>query len=177
LRQTRLLLRDSELGNTASELAAATPYLAETAAASPGLFGEIELLSRCATGVLEPTGNIVVSDAGPGFDFTTGQSNFREFFYSLVQQAGETQNFDGNGRYLRFQSGGGDELVQTDNPGGPFQQTRNYGNAVEVPIGVRPVVDGALPEFRMDVPCYRNDVPLVNGPEAAIGAPSPRAAP
>ena len=177
LEQTRLLLRDAELGGTASMLAAATPYLARTASDSIGLFGEMELLSRCATNVLEPTGNVEVVDAGPGFDFSTDQSNFREFLYGTVQQAAESQNFDGNGRYLRFQSGGGDELLQTDNPGGPFQQTRNYGNAIEVPIGVRPVVDGTPPEIRMDQPCFQQEVPDINGPAAAIGAPSPRAAP
>jgi phospholipid/cholesterol/gamma-HCH transport system substrate-binding protein len=177
LRQARLLLRDSELGGTAQTLAAATPYLAQTASESIGLFSEIELLSRCATDVLEPTGNVVVTDSGPGFDFTTSQSNFREFLYGAVQQAGETQNFDGNGRYLRFQSGGGDELLQTDNPEGPFQQTRNYGKAVEAPIGVRPVVDGTPPEFRMDQACFQQDVPDINGPAAVVGAPSPRPAP
>jgi ABC-type transporter Mla subunit MlaD len=177
LDQMQLLLRDAELGGAARQLAAATPGLARTASNSIGLFSEVELLSRCATDVLEPTGNVVVNDTGPGFDFDTGQSNFREFLYGLVQQAGETQNFDGNGRYLRFQSGGGDELVQTDNPGGVIQQTRNYGNTIEAPIGVRPVVDGSPPPFRMDQACFRSEVPDINGPAAAVGAPSPRPAP
>ena len=118
-----------------------------------------------------------VSSVLPGTDFSTGQPNFYEFLYALVQQTGETQNFDGNGRYLRFQSGGGGQLVQTDQPGGGFENTRNYGNAFEVPAGVRPVVDGDLPAFRMDVDCHTNALPDVNGPQADIGAPSPRSAP
>ena len=181
LEQARGLLRDSELGGTAAILANATPPLAQTASASAGLFNEIGLFSRCATDVLEPTGNLVVSDdvssVLPGTDFSTGQPNFYEFLYALVAQTGETQNFDGNGRYLRFQSGGGGELVQTDEPSGGFMGTRNYGNAFEVPAGVRPVVDGDRPPFRMDVDCYRNDLPNVNGPAAAIGSASPRSAP
>jgi phospholipid/cholesterol/gamma-HCH transport system substrate-binding protein len=181
LNQARGLLRGSELGGTASILAGSTPDLAETAAGSAGLFDQIGLLSRCASDVLEPTGNLVITDdvssVLPGTDFSTGQPNFHEFLFALVQQTGETQNFDGNGRYLRFQSGGGDDLVQTDQPGGGFQNTRNFGNAYEVPAGVRPIVDGDKPPFRMDVDCYTNDIPDVNGPEAAIGSPSPRSAP
>jgi phospholipid/cholesterol/gamma-HCH transport system substrate-binding protein len=181
LDQARGLLRNSELGGTARILAGATPDLADTASAAGGLFDEIGLISRCATDVLEPTGNLVIDDdvssVLPGTDFSTGQPNFYEFMFSLVQQTGETQNFDGNGRYLRFQTGGGDDLVQTDQPGGGFLNTRNYGNAFEVPAGVRPVVNGDLPPFRMDVNCHTNALPAVNGPEAAIGPPSPRAAP
>ena len=181
LDQARGLLRDSELGGAASLLAAATPNLAATARIAPDLFDEVGLLSRCATDVLEPTGNIVVQDdvssVLPGVDFTTGQPNFHEFLYGLVQQTGEVQNFDGNGRYLRFQSGGGDELVQADQPGGGFQNTLNFGNAFEVPAGVRPVVAGDPPPFEMGTPCHTSDIPDVNGPQAAIGAPSPGSVP
>ncbi|MEJ7875099.1 MAG: MlaD family protein [Solirubrobacterales bacterium] len=172
LDQAQLLLRDSELGGTARDLRASTPFLAQTADRASGLFGELELLSRCATDVLEPTGDIVVQS-----QFETGETNYREFWYGLVNQAGETQNFDANGRYLRFQSGGGDQLVQSDNPTGGFNNTTVFGNAVEAPSGVQPVVDGTRPEFRMDVDCFRNAVPDVNGPAAAVGAPSPEASP
>lgn len=173
LDQTQLLLRDSELGGTASELARSTPLLAEVAARTSGLFDEVELLSRCATDVLEPTGDIVVTNT----QFPTEETNYREFWYGVVNQAGETQNFDANGRYLRFQSGDGDELVQMADPLGGFNNTTAFGNAVEAPAGVQPVVDGDRPEFRMDVPCFQNAVPDVNGPQAAVGAPSPEAAP
>ena len=40
-------------------------------------------------------------------EFTTGRENYKEFFYALVGLAGEGQNFDGNGMYVRFQTGGG----------------------------------------------------------------------
>ena len=43
-----------------------------------------------------PTGNQMINDR-----FTTGQPNYREFFYTLVNFAGGSQNFDGNGSYLR----------------------------------------------------------------------------
>ena len=42
---------------------------------------------------------------------TTGVENYKEFFQSLVGLSGESQNFDGNGQYTRFQTGGGDHTV------------------------------------------------------------------
>ena len=54
------------------------------------------------TDVVLPTGDIVNKD-----EFKTGEPNYREFRYTLVGLAGEGQNFDGNGQYVRFQPGGG----------------------------------------------------------------------
>ena len=59
-----------------------------------------------------------------------------------------------------------------------------------VPVGAQhlgaarhpPAASGATgrahpPPFRMDVPCYTQAVPDLNGPAAAIGPPSPEAVP
>ena len=54
--------------------------------------------------VVLPTGDVVIQD-----EFTTGVENYKEFFYTLVGLAGEGQNFDGNGMYVRFQTGGGSQ--------------------------------------------------------------------
>ena len=40
-------------------------------------------------------------------EFQTGRENYKDFLYALVGLAGEGQNFDGNGQYVRFQTGGG----------------------------------------------------------------------
>lgn len=170
LLQTRALLRQNELGGTAKQLATISPALARTARDTPALFKQSGLLGRCVTNVLEPAGNVVISDP-----FSTGQSNFNEFFYSLVEQAGESQNFDGNGQYLRLQAGGGPQLVQSANPGGFFQQTKLFGNTIEAPVGVQPSLPKTAPPYRPDVPCYTNDVPNINGPAATAGAPNPAA--
>ena len=53
-----------------------------------------------------PAGDLVIQD-----EFTTGEENYKEFFYALVGIAGEGQNFDGNGMYVRFQTGGGSQPV------------------------------------------------------------------
>ena len=111
--------------------------------------------------------------------FSTGQPNYREFFYSTVQLAGESQGFDGNGPYVRFESGGGGMLVQGDNPGGipgtgsAFLQGSafNFANVQEAPQGQQPYLPDAPPPYRPDVPCASNPVPDVNGPAAQAGPP------
>ena len=70
------------------------------------LLPQTNLASRCARDVLLPTGDVVIQD-----EFTTGVENYKEFFYTLVGLAGEGQNFDGNGMYVRFQTGGGTHTV------------------------------------------------------------------
>jgi phospholipid/cholesterol/gamma-HCH transport system substrate-binding protein len=177
LDQVDPLLSDRELGGVARLLARAAPGLAESAHESGPLFRQIGLLGRCTSDVLIPTGDVVIDDSGVAngtpFDFSTGQPNYREFFYAAVQMAGESQSFDGNGPYLRFQSGGGPTLVRADNPGGGGLPGNRFvwGNTIEPPLGVRPVLPANRPPFRMDVPCHRNPVPDINGPAAAVGPP------
>jgi virulence factor Mce-like protein len=176
--QTRRLLRPGELGNDASYLAAAAPGLGRTAHASLQLFPQLGLASRCVSHNLIPTGNVVVDNAGGAYPFSTGQPNYREFFYSTVGLAGESQMFDGNGPYVRFQAGGGPQLVRMNNPGGGFQNTSVWGHNISAPLGTRPRLPKAgKPPFRMDVPCYKNAVPNINGPAAAVAPPDPKAYP
>jgi len=167
LAQAQLLLRRSELDGTAALLRRAAPGLARTAAGARRLFPQLGRAGRCTSRNLVPAADTAITvDAG---GFNTGQPNFQELFYGLVQIAGAGQPFDGNGPYLRLQPAGGPELVQNVNPGGGFQDTLNFGNAVEVPTGIQPVLPAAPPPVRTDVPCPRNDPPNINGPRAAMG--------
>ncbi len=176
--QTRKLLRPSELGNDAGYLAAAAPGLAKTTHTSLDLFPQIDLTSRCTSHNLIPTGDQVIDDAGGAYPFSTGQPNYREFFYGTVQLAGESQGFDGNGPFVRFQAGGGPQLVRMANPGGGFQNEALWAHNISAPVGTRPRLPAAgEPPFRMDVPCYQNAVPDLNGPAAAVGPPDPKAYP
>ena len=50
--------------------------------------------------------------------FSTGQPNFRDFFYGAASEAGEGANFDGNGQFLRVQPGGGPVSVSEPYPPG-----------------------------------------------------------
>ena len=172
LDQTGKLLRQSELGGLAKLLRGASPGLAQTAANTKPTFDEQTALSQCTSQVLIPTGDQVIND-----EFSTGQPAYREFFYATVQLAGESQGFDGNGPYVRFQSGGGDVLVEGTNPGGTpgsgFLQgsSKNFANVQAAPEGIQPVLPDNPPPFRTDVPCAKNPVPDLNGPAAAVGPP------
>jgi ABC-type transporter Mla subunit MlaD len=178
--QTRKLLADDELGGTAKLLASSAPPLSKTTHTALSLFPQIGQFSRCVSHNLVPAGNAVVDDAGGAYPFSTGQPNYREFFYSTVGLSGESQGFDGNGPFVRFQAGGGPTLVkapQHDYGADPARQSV-WGFNIAPPIGTRPrLPTQGQPPFRMDVPCYTQKVPDLNGPAADIGPPSPKAAP
>ena len=110
-----------------------------------------------------PTGNQVIADPPIG----SGQPVYRELFQSAVGLAGAAQNFDGNGRYIRSNAGGGGIRVQTpllEGGGGPA-----YGNVVVPVLGTRPAFAGSPPPLRRDVACYRNAVPPLNSAKTGPG--------
>jgi phospholipid/cholesterol/gamma-HCH transport system substrate-binding protein len=168
LRQTRALLRPSELGTLAQLLRSSAPPTARAVRATSAFLPQLELTSRCTSGVLVPAGNVVLRDPR----FGTGQPNFREFFYALVNGASAGQQFDGNGSYIRVNAGGGPTLVKATNPGGGFGNRAVYGNNISAPLGVQPAFQkGGPPPFRPDFPCYRNPLPNLNGPASAVAPP------
>ena len=159
--ETRRLVSQRELGGLVDELSPAAGDLARVTDASLRFLPQVNLLARCANEVLLPTGDVVIRD-----EFSSGAENYKEFFYGLVGLAGEGQNFDGNGQYVRFQTGGGTNTLQLGT--GP---TAVYGNAAVPPVGNRPRYPGKLPPYRPDVACHTNKRPDLNGPAAARGAP------
>ena len=168
LRQADKLLRPSELGGVVDDLHVATPVLSEGTANLTGLLLQLGRFSRCQSRVLTPTGDQVIND-----DFATGQPNFREAFYAAVAQAAQGATFDGNGQFLRVQPGGGPVEVAADIPDGlPPMDDINYGRAIATPLGTQPLKPSKAPPVRTDVPCFKNDPPNLNGPQAAVGAPA-----
>jgi ABC-type transporter Mla subunit MlaD len=165
IEQTRKLVGKDELGGLAEELSPATADLARLIDRASELLPQTDLASRCLRDVVLPTGDLVVHD-----EFTTGEENYKEFFYALVGIAGEGQNTDGNGMYVRFQTGGGSQQVslgsQSSNSGELF------GNNVEVPLGNRPAYPGKRPPYKPDEPCYKQKIADVNGPAAAKSLPN-----
>jgi len=155
--QTRALLGPDELQGLVNELSPATSDLAKTIDASVDLFPQADLVSKCLTRVVLPTGNSKIQD-GP---LSTNEENYKEFWYTMVGLAGEGQNFDGNGQYVRFQPGGGDQTVSlgtaSTNLGALF------GNAIAKPLGTRPRFPGRRPPYEPDVPCYTQKVPNLDG--------------
>jgi phospholipid/cholesterol/gamma-HCH transport system substrate-binding protein len=159
--QTRKLLGPNELRGVASELSPATRDLAKVIDASLDLLPQADLASKCATRVVLPTGDVKIQDGL----FTTNVENYKEFWYTMVGLAGEGQNFDGNGMYVRFQPGGGDQTVSLGGAAGPTD--KSFANAVLTPLGTRPAYPGRRPPYRPDVACYTNTLPDLNG--AATG--------
>jgi phospholipid/cholesterol/gamma-HCH transport system substrate-binding protein len=158
LTQLKPFLSNAELGGLTKKLAPATADLAQLAARTPALLQQLDLLDRCISNTIIPTGNIKVNDGA----FSAGVENYKEFWYAMVGLAGEGQNFDGNGQFLRLATGGGGHLIQTGNStnlGAPF-----FGNAISPPLGTRPAYPGRRPPYVSSTPCYRSPVPDFNGP-------------
>jgi hypothetical protein len=164
--QTRKLVSKQELGGLAEELSPATRDLARLTDRAEQLLPGVDAAARCVRDNVLPTGNVVLRD-----EFTTGAENYKEFWYTLTGIAGEGQNTDGNGMYVRFQTGGGSQQVSLGSKSS--SSGRLFGNNVAVPLGNRPFYPGKRPPYRPDVPCTANKLPNLNGPAAAKSPPSP----
>jgi phospholipid/cholesterol/gamma-HCH transport system substrate-binding protein len=167
--QARPLMGPRELGGLAAQLAPATEDLAKVTDAAIDLLPQTNLASRCAINVILPTGNVPIQD-----EFTTGVENYKEFFYTLVALAGEGQNFDGNGMYVRFQTGGGSQTVSLGTAGTSTGQL--FGNNVAVPLGNRPAFPGHRSPYKPKATCYKQRRPNLNGPAGAKTLPTGSAA-
>ncbi len=166
--QARPLLSGKEGGGTARLLREATPGLAGAAqAGKASAIPQLNRISLCTSQVLTPTFNQTIND-----QFSTGGPNYREFLYWLVDFAGQSQNFDGNGPYLSLQPGGGDTLVGLNNPLGNLEtEKQDWAHTITPPIGTQPQL-GGRPAKKPDVRCDTNPVPDVNGPLGQVGPPS-----
>jgi phospholipid/cholesterol/gamma-HCH transport system substrate-binding protein len=154
--QTRALVRPSELGGLVSDLRPAVSDLAAFTDGTVRFLPQADLFNRCALHSLLPTGDTVIQDG----DQTTGVRNYREFFQSLVGLSGESQNFDGNGNYVRFSTGSGSNIVSSGPINGGEQL---FGNFPGTPQGTRPARPGANPPVKRTAPCYTQSRPDLNG--------------
>jgi phospholipid/cholesterol/gamma-HCH transport system substrate-binding protein len=162
--QARPLLGPNELGGLTRELSPTTRDLAKVIDTSNALLPQADLVSQCATNVILPAGNVKLNDGS----LSTNEENYKEFWYTMVGLAGEGQNFDANGQYVRFQPGGGDQTVELG--GADLASTPLFGYAMQSSLGTRPAYPGKgqRPPYRPDVPCYKQPLPdynsAVNGP-------------
>jgi phospholipid/cholesterol/gamma-HCH transport system substrate-binding protein len=178
IRQTRLLLRQNELGGLLDQLQPATADLARLEGESLKLLPQLDAANRCFANTIIPAGNVGVRDGA----FTTRRSdgstveNYKEFWYTMVGLAGEGSSFDGNGSVIRAGLGGGSYLVN-------FGRSRAdnsavVGNMVLRPLGTSPRYPATPPPYNLTAPCYRQALPDINGPQAGPGsAPASRQVP
>src|SRR3954454_16317938 len=163
IKQLRGLVQPSELGGLAQELSPATRDLATAINGTVQLLPQQDLLSKCLDRVVLPTGDIKIND-GP---LTSGAENYKEFWYTMVALAGEGQNFDGNGIYVRFQPGGGSQTISTG--ASSLSGDSLFANVPDTQFGPGPAYPGARRPYKADVPRYTQKIPDLNG--AATGPP------
>jgi hypothetical protein len=157
--QARKLVSPKELGGLVNQLRPSIHDLAGVTDESLKLIPQLDLINRCAINVVLPTGDIPIND---GF-LSTGLPNYKEFWQAMVGLSSESQNFDGNGQYTRFQPGGGDQSVST----GVSPSGRLFGNAANKPLGTQPKAPGKEPPYNSRALCYKQPLPDLNN--APIG--------
>jgi phospholipid/cholesterol/gamma-HCH transport system substrate-binding protein len=165
--QAQRLFSRGELGGLLNSLRPAINSLAIVTDTSFDLLKQTNLTSQCFDKVILPSGDVVLNDGSS----SSGVPNYKEFWYTVVGLAGESQGFEGNGSYTRTATGGGDVLIKSGKLSGrPRSRDVVYGNALLPPKGTRPKRPSKAPAFKTNVACYKNPKPNLNGPSATPGA-------
>jgi hypothetical protein len=110
------------------------------------------------THTILPTGDIKIQDG----QFTSNEENYKEFWYSMVGLAGESQNFDGNGHYVRFAVGGGNTTLATGKYGGSSGE-QLFSHVNDPPQGTRPALPAKQSPYNSTAPCKNQKLPDLNG--------------
>jgi phospholipid/cholesterol/gamma-HCH transport system substrate-binding protein len=162
LAQSAALLSPQELGGLLNSLTPAIEGTSSTLISSKALLSGSDALAKCFVHTVIPTGNERIADP----PLTTGLQVYQELFQSGVGLASFSQNFDGNGRYVRSVAGGGSDQEATGSlpGGGPL-----YGNAVFPSLGTRPAYPGKQPPLDRSVPCFRAAPPNLNAAKTGAG--------
>jgi virulence factor Mce-like protein len=168
MRQTRALVSPAELQGLVRDLRPATASLSAVTNDTIDLLPQVDLINRCFTDVILPTGDYKIDD---GF-LSTGLENYKEFWQAMVSLSGEGQNFDGNGPYVRFQTGGGQNTLSTGPVGtGPQggDGPQFFGNFLLQPIGTRPARPATKPPVNRRKACHTNTPPDLNSAKVGVG--------
>ena len=161
IRQTRALLKPAELQGLVNDLQPAVDDFAQFTDGQVDLLPVLDRFNRCQLEVVLPTQETRIDDGA----LSTGLRNYEEFFQAMVGLTGESQGFDGNGSYTRFQSAGGGYRVQTPPVG---SQGILYGGAASAPLGTRPA-RGPKPPYKPNAQCHEQRVPDLNAARTGAG--------
>jgi phospholipid/cholesterol/gamma-HCH transport system substrate-binding protein len=161
LAQSRTLFSQHDLGDLLTNLTPAVQGTGATVKSTRGLLGGAYELSACLNHTIIPTGNETISDP----PISTGLKVYQELFQSAVGIASSSQNFDGNGRYVRSTTGGGSDREQT---GSLVGEGPLYGNAVYPSLGTRPRYDPTAPPFTRSVECLKENPPNLNAAKTGV---------
>jgi phospholipid/cholesterol/gamma-HCH transport system substrate-binding protein len=163
IEQTQAALRPSELGGVAKGLSAAAPTLAGLFGGQTAFLRQFNQFNQCLTKVFYPAGYTKLQDGAN----SSGNEDYKEFWYAMVGLAGLGQNFDGNGPADLFLSGGsGTTLVSQ--PASLTNGSKGLGQRLVAqtglaPEGTSPRFPGSEPPYRPLVPCYTQKLPEFNG--------------
>ncbi|WCB95924.1 hypothetical protein DSM104299_04676 [Baekduia alba] len=155
--QATKLVSPQELGGLVKELRPTTVDLARLVDGTLTALPQADLVSQCITHTILPTGDVKIEDG----QFTSNEENYKEFWYAMVGLAGESQNFDGNGHYVRFAVGGGAETISTGKYGGASGE-KLYGRVNDLPLGTRPAFPGKRQPYNHTAKCKDQKVPDLN---------------
>ncbi len=156
--QARKLVSPAELGGLIQELKPTTVDLAKLVDGSLTALPQADLVAQCVTHTILPTGDVKIQDG----QFTSNEENYKEFWYTMVGLAGEAENFDGNGHYVRFAVGGGDQTISTGKYGGNAG-SKLYGRVNDPPLGTRPAYPGKRSPYNHTARCKDQKLPDLNG--------------
>jgi phospholipid/cholesterol/gamma-HCH transport system substrate-binding protein len=156
--QARKLVSPAELGGLTKELKPTTVDLAKLVDGSLTALPQADLVSQCVTHTILPVGDVKIQDG----QFTSNEENYKEFWYAMVGLAGESQNFDGNGHYVRFAVGGGSQTISTGKYGGATGE-KLYGRVNDPPLGTRPAYPGKRQPYNHTALCKDQKHPDLNG--------------
>jgi phospholipid/cholesterol/gamma-HCH transport system substrate-binding protein len=163
IEQVRASLAATELGGVARGLHEAAPTIATLVTAQPPFFKQSDLLAKCFSNVVFPSGNVRLQDGAN----TSGVEAYKEFWYSLAGLAGIGQNFDGNGLTTRFMVETGSQTLrsgQVTTVGGPGRGLRLLAHTSQPPLGTKPAFPASEPAYKPLVPCYTQKLQDFNGP-------------
>lgn len=158
IEQTRLLTDDDELGITMPAARRTVRDFASVSHESRNTLTQFNRLALCWSGVWEPA----LTQEVPDGVHSSGVDNYKEFWYMLVGWAGATQNFTGNGNFLRMSAGSAETI---GNPG----VDRYFGKGALPQLGVRPARQSQTPPLRDDVACYKNSPPNLAASAGSTG--------
>lgn len=167
--QLKPLLTESELLGLTRIIKRNTPATTTSTRATLALLPELQYYGLCIADNIVPTGDQVIVDGTLG----NGQKASREALYSAVGIAGSASTFDGNGPFVRLQTGGGTESVRLSDPAVGGILTPLFGRTPTPTLGTSPL-DLGTPPIVTSEQCFTQDVPDLNSPAAVgPGPPSP----
>jgi len=154
IHQLRLLVQPSELRGLTSDLAVTVPALAHLAEETIPLMSKVRAASSCISNVIYPWTQLTVPDSH--FNASNGFPNrpvYVEALDFLPGLAGEAEDFDANGPYIRVLAGSG-TLTYSLQPG-------LFGQALSAINGVQPEPppNGTRPPLHPNTPCEIQSVP------------------